>query len=288
MTETTEEKGCWGIAAIVKNEGLYVEEWIAYHLKIGASFIRIYDNQSTDDTKARALGMASQGAVTVIDWSNVGRDFNETQKMAYEDAARFFNGKVEFVAFIDIDEFLATDTGVSVADVLGGISQDAGAIACQQLVFGSSASMEWNPDLVISRFTACAPENYPENLYFKTIARPGNFVAMETVHSVKTNGRYVHVDGSDLQRPADNPRHATAFVHHPLRLHHYILKSLGEFRAKRQRFTDAVLSDALRARYHDDAFFGRDAKINVASNTDLKKYREDVLSAIEFARSINK
>lgn len=285
MTVKNIDKDCLGIAVITKNEGLYIEEWIAYHLKLGVSCIRIYDNGSIDDTKKRAFGMASQGNVIIIDWPDVGRDFNETQKMAYEDAAQFFLGKVKFVAFIDVDEFLVTDEDHCILKILNGVHQSVGAIACQQVVFGSSGNLEWVNDLVLSRFTTCAPESYHENLYFKSIARPENFIAMETVHSVKTNGNYVFVDGSLLERPTDNPRVATRVVHRPLRLHHYLLKSLGEFRAKRQRFEHTALSNSLKERYSDDAFFGRNSRINVVCNTELSRYREDVLRTIMLARS---
>lgn len=39
------------IVAIAKNEGLYLKEWIEYHLLVGIKKIYFYDNESEDNTK---------------------------------------------------------------------------------------------------------------------------------------------------------------------------------------------------------------------------------------------
>ena len=46
-----------GMVAIAKNEGPYIREWIEYHKLVGFTIFYIYDNDSTDNTKAAAAAL---------------------------------------------------------------------------------------------------------------------------------------------------------------------------------------------------------------------------------------
>lgn len=45
------DKSYISIAAISKNEGPYIKEWIEYHKLVGVDRIYFYDNESQDNTK---------------------------------------------------------------------------------------------------------------------------------------------------------------------------------------------------------------------------------------------
>ena len=60
------QKERWGvrrahICAIVKDEGRYIREWLAYHNAIGFEHFYIYDNESTDDTRQALEAAAERG-----------------------------------------------------------------------------------------------------------------------------------------------------------------------------------------------------------------------------------
>lgn len=264
----------FAVAAIVKDEAAYIEEWAVFHMVSGASSVRIYDNGSTDNTADLVRRMGRSLPVELVDWPTIGRDFNNTQKLAYADAAARLDGLVDFVALIDADEFLVSDPDTTIAAALGGLPPEVGAIACQQRLFGSSGAQQAGPDLVISRFARCALEDHGGHLWFKTIARPDMVLSIETVHSVRTRGAYAFADGSPLDRPQDNPKAATRVCHRPLRLNHYILKSREEFLTKQKRMMAADLSADSKLRYSDATatFETRDKNINHRENLDACRH----------------
>lgn len=269
----------FAVAAIAKDEAAHVEEWAAYHLLAGASAVRVYDNGSSDGTADRLRALARRGLpVEVVDWPTARGDFNGTQKLAYADAAARFRGGVDWLALIDVDEFLCADGGADgdpgVAGALAGVSEHVGAVAVQQVLFGSSGAEAAAARPVLERFTRCAPADWPGHLWFKTVARPDLLLEVETVHSVRTSGGYAQADGLPLERPADQPRMATRIAHRPLRLHHYALKSREEWRRKQARMLEAALPEASRRGYSDEAadFAARDRGLNAVENLDLARH----------------
>jgi glycosyltransferase involved in cell wall biosynthesis len=277
----------FAVAAIAKNEAPYVEEWAAFHLLAGAASVRVYDNGSTDGTADALRRLGRSAPVEVVDWPVRNNDFNGTQKAAYQDAAERCRGAVDFVALIDVDEFLCADGGPDVRGALDGFGPAVGAVACQQVLFGSSGAEAARDEPVIARFTRSAPGDYPGHRWFKTIARPDLLLSIETVHSVRTSGRYVFADGRPLDRPEGNPRMATLVSHRPIRLHHYIVKSREEFGRKQARMLAADLPDSVRQGYSDAVagFDARDRNINAVENLDLARHADAVRRRVERLRA---
>jgi hypothetical protein len=117
---------------------------------------------------------------------------------------------------------------------------------------------------VIERFTKSALDDYSENKWFKSLVRPSRVCpAMRNSHHVDLRaGRYVDSLGGDLT-PDTISGGQTPNIAGGLRLNHYIVKSLGEFRLKQARGGVAGATSAIRAaRYSDDFFFGRDEHLN--------------------------
>src|SRR5699024_2690946 len=127
----------FSVAAIMKNESAYVEEWLKYHLLVGVDHFYIYDNGSTDNMPAILAPYVENGIVTYREFPRVAR-----QIPAYNDAVQNYRNESRYIAFIDTDEFLfpvRPDTNVpqTVKEIL---AQDlhAGGIAVNWRVFGSS------------------------------------------------------------------------------------------------------------------------------------------------------
>src|ERR1700755_2182278 len=57
------------ICAIVRNEGPYILEWIAFHRCVGVEHFFIYDNESTDETSEILQMLQEAGIVTRIPWT---------------------------------------------------------------------------------------------------------------------------------------------------------------------------------------------------------------------------
>jgi FkbM family methyltransferase len=239
------------ICAMVKDEGRYLAEWIAFHAVAGVTSIRLYDNGSRDETHALVARIGRRFQVDIIPWTHIVNTYDVVQRSAYLDGARYFAGKADFVAFIDADEFVFCEDGCSLPAGLSRYPPDVGAVGLNQRTFGSSGLVHRTPGLVTSLFTWRASDDCPEHLFFKTIARPDRIVAFNSAHSVVlSHGHYVFSDGSGVEASAEHPGKAVRIQFGPLRLHHYPLKSLEEYRLKQARFGGTDLTDK-----YDESYF---------------------------------
>jgi len=271
----------FALCAILKDEADYIEEWLAFHILQGVSRVILYDNNSSDDTCERARSFAKSIDIQVISWPDSARGFDRTQRRAYVDGARRLSGAADYVAFIDLDEFLfASDYG-PLGQTLAAFPTKIAAVAVNQRVFGSSGQKSSTGDLVTSRFTMTAAADYPEGHFFKTIARPDRIIRFDSVHSVVlTSGTYVLSDGRPLPPRPDHPGFSSLITDGALRLHHYMLKSRQEFERKRQRWAGQDLSNRLT----DEYFSERDRSVNAVRDERLTVFAERIRELIGRAR----
>ena len=89
------------VCAIFKDEGPNLIEWVAYHRAVGVDYFFLYDNESTDDGGSILLSSPLKDYVTVMPFA--GRP---VQQAAYKHFIDFHAKNWEWVAFIDLDEFI--------------------------------------------------------------------------------------------------------------------------------------------------------------------------------------
>lgn len=249
------------ISTMVRNEAAYLPEWIAAHLLLGVTSFRIYDNDSDDDTAALLRRLATVLPVQRIAWPGHGIN---VQIAAFNDALAALRGKADFLACIDVDEFLYSRGFASLAQVLATYPAGVGAIGINQRVFGSSGHVERGPEPVIARFTRRARDEYAEHRWIKTIARPGATSCFGTSHHVELRtGAYVLADGRPFEARTHHLGEVDRIADGPIYLNHYMLRSLQEFRAKQQRGANSDAAD--RGGYRrltDQYFFHREGVVN--------------------------
>ena len=264
-------RASFAVCAIAKNEAPYLSEWVAFHLLQGASEFIVFDNESTDSTKETLQRLAKHAPIRVMDWS--GSDFHIMQRSAYLSGARELADRADWVAFIDIDEFLFSSKFRSLPDELDAFGPEVGAIAVGHRVFGSSGERGYRPDFVTSRFVRCAGPDNPQGRWFKTIARPSRVLEFDSAHSVVLiDGNYLFSDHTPLTRDDMNwhPGHAGRVVQGAISLHHYMVKSREEFHGKQERFAGKNLEHR-----HTDGFFDEhDSAGNEVENSDLLRFSE--------------
>ena len=52
------------VVAIAKDEGLYINEWIAFNKAVGVDHIYLYDNDSTDGLREKISSYVDEGYVS--------------------------------------------------------------------------------------------------------------------------------------------------------------------------------------------------------------------------------
>ncbi len=125
---TTEKKYKLSICTLFKNESRYLREWIEYHRLIGVDHFYLYNNGSRDRSVEILSTYVKQGLVTLVNWPDIipqDREGNpgewalSTQVQAYEHAAKYAAlGETEWLALIDVDEFLVPVRSSTLSEIL--------------------------------------------------------------------------------------------------------------------------------------------------------------------------
>jgi hypothetical protein len=157
------------LCAIVRDEGPYLAEWIAFHRLVGVEQFHLYDNGSTDETLAVLAPLVADGVVTVRPWPvpfhlHASRD-------AYSDCLERVRGRVRWLACLDLDEFLFAPGAWTLPPVLRAYEEFPGVVVRWQ-VYGSSGHVHASPAPVIERFTRRAPTTWIRNRRVKSIVDP--------------------------------------------------------------------------------------------------------------------
>lgn len=207
------------IAAIMRDEAAYVEEWVAFHEVVGVEHFYLYDNGSTDGS---GEGVFHKHNVTLIDWPGELR-----QLEAYGDALSRCT-TTRWLAFIDLDEFLFSPDYVPLPTVLRDYEHTPALGVCWAM-FGTSG-VKQRPARVLGSYRMRAPGDHPVHRHVKSIVQP-ELVAPH----VPADPHHFRCRAVDTElRPLDGPFAATV-TWERLRVNHYWSKSQEEAVAKQRR-----------------------------------------------------
>ena len=240
------------VAAIFKDEGHYLKEWLDYHLLAGVEHFYLYNNDSSDDFREVLAPYVEENLVTLIDFP--GRVM---QLPAYNDALEKFRFECRYLAFIDLDEFIFPRSNRSVVEILDEVflsaDPNSAGLAINWQFFGSNGLEKADYSRgVLERFTRRAPRDWiidlPDhkgNRSVKSIVNPRRAdylwnphfaIYFPPFHAVNENGAMVK---EFLNDPVTVDKIA---------VNHYFTKSFEEYLAKIKRGR----SDIIAKRPQDD------------------------------------
>lgn len=224
QTETP-KKYTLSICAIVKDENVYLPEWIAYHLAAGVEHFYIYDNGSKVPIATTLAHEVSAGVVTVIPYP--GRCL---QMVSYNDCMKRFAGESRWIAIVDADEFIVPKGTDDLRPMLVDY-QDFGSLAINWQVFGSSGFDTRPPGLQLENFLKRAPRTWDSHRHVKCIVQPEKVSRWTNPHFC------VHVAGAEsvneqkaIRTGAFQPVTVEKF-----QVNHYYFRSRQEYREKNAR-----------------------------------------------------
>ena len=156
------------IVAIVKDDNVYLDEWIKYHIGIGVDEILIYDNNSkiplSDEVKKLPEEYQSKVIVELFPEKIL------SQQVAYESGRKYYMNKARFVSFIDIDEGVVCEQPLQDLVNFYGSNPTIGCVLLQWKIFNASGQKFYENKPVIERFTETVDD--PTLDYGKTLCRP--------------------------------------------------------------------------------------------------------------------
>lgn len=235
------------IVGCMKNEAPYIVEWIAYHRTIGFDNFLIYTNGCTDGTDLILKRLDQMGIVHHRDndnWSGASPQQFALDAAQEEDVVK----NAEWIAHIDVDEFINIRCGNGTLDDFFAVVPDATNVAMTWRLFGHGGITQLSDTPVIEQFTACAPKYCPKPHTawgFKTLFRNiGAYQKLSCHRPNKLNKgfedkvQWVNGNGSVATRELikNGWRSSKKSIGYDLlQLNHYALRSAESYLIKRQR-----------------------------------------------------
>jgi glycosyltransferase involved in cell wall biosynthesis len=208
------------IVTCIKNEGEDLVEWLCFHRLIGVSRFVIYDNLSTDATLRILDAVPFRDEIVVHSVAD-----ESAQKYAFRDAIERYRNSLDWVAFLDADEFIVPLGETSLLDKLAEFqAKGIDGFGINWRIFGSSGRRVRPRGLVTQSFTQRAEDDFPGNQHVKSIVRLRAVKKMVNQHYFTVRGKYLLNDGSEapaaFEGLAPGPSYTQGFA-----IHHYITKS---------------------------------------------------------------
>jgi hypothetical protein len=211
------------VCAIFKNEARYLLEWIAYHHAVGVAHFFLYDNESSDGGAELIRASPLAPLVTITPWP-----YRPGQLPAYRHFIAEYAVDWEWVAFIDLDEFILPLQERSIPAALAGLPGFAGVLV-QWRVFGPSGWAEPPDGLVIEQYTLRTADDFPANRHVKTIARCSELVDVTfNPHEFVLSGNTCDPTGRAVPNLGIQP----AECHQAMVINHYQTRSRRDWAEK--------------------------------------------------------
>lgn len=261
------------ICAIFKNEAPFLKEWIEFHKLQGVQHFFLYNNNSEDDYLS-FLEPYLNNEVTLVQWPSIddGNHLHllEVQTGAYMDCIKGQKNKIQWIACIDLDEFLFCPTGEPLTKFLDRYTS-YGGVCVNWIKFGTS-NVEEIPagKLMIETLVCCNPPNHINNHSIKSIVQPHYVKTKVGAHSFGyVKGKYA-VNAEGLFVP-HNP--AKTISLDKIRINHYWARTEKYFREKK----------IARIQRHRD-FFTTEMLIN--EKNEANQYQDDAI--LQFVEDLRK
>ncbi len=138
------------ICLIFKNEAMYLDEWIKYHLIVGFEHFYLYNNFSSDNYQKILKPYIEKGFVTLINWDKVAG-----QMSAYNNCLERFHDESDWILFADADEFIVPIKYDNVKDWLKKYEKFPCVLAFWKAFTSGGIIHEDYTIPLIERFTSC-------------------------------------------------------------------------------------------------------------------------------------
>ena len=163
----------WQVVAVVilKDEATYIDNWLLFHLSIGFEHFLLYDNNSSDHIRDALAKYISGGVVTYISWP-----LRAGQIDAYNHALRLLTQKSEWIAFLDVDEYVVLHRHATIDSFLSSLDADQILLPWRNFPYSGHQVVPGGSDL--------------ENYFWAHKVTPATFVQVK--HLVRANAA-IHV-----------------------------------------------------------------------------------------------
>ncbi|OOY30420.1 glycosyltransferase family 2 protein [Thioclava sp. F36-6] len=231
----------------VKNEGPFLLEWLAHHRAIGFTDFLVFSNDCDDGTDAMLDRLQEIGWLTHVPNPGPWKEGPQWAALKQADAHPLV-AQADWIAVIDVDEFITIKTGDGTLDALIEAVPQATAFAMTWRLFGNCGVVGFEDRPVTQQFPRCAP---PDMLWpwrasiFKTLFANTGAYAKLGVHRPRAPqddklAGTLWVDGSGRKLPPHYQRQKLftppgSAPYDLVQLNHYPLGSMEGYLVKCDR-----------------------------------------------------
>ena len=251
-----------GICTIIKNEHLYLKEWIDYHLKLGISHIWLFEDYGS--LSHSDITSNYPDSVTLMSASITGAaEKNPLRQCAvFSWFSREMKNEIDWCAFIDIDEFIVLSDGTTLNDLCNRFSNsEYNGFVLYWKIYNASGHIQRPEGCVQDCYKVAVDVSFQRDLNirwnYKSIV---NIKKVSSWFICHTPGNVCDLSGSrvDIRILKNNPPIFT-----PAYIAHYFTKSWEDWMVRMKR-------GGIAAKNRDiDLFF--------ALNPDLIKYKNKLV-----------
>jgi hypothetical protein len=159
-----------GIVTIQRDRAPWLTEWFAFHYLVGFRKFYFYAHHCTDNTLAILVKLSEKLNIQSF---VIPEKMDKVQLMAYQHACDNFMNDIDWMAFIDGDEFLFPTNTLTMQDALFEYqNRNVSAIGVFNIIFGSSGHISEPEGLITKNFRRCSlnPDLYA-NRHLKSIVK---------------------------------------------------------------------------------------------------------------------
>jgi len=217
-----------GIASIQRNRSKWIVEWLAFHMVVGFEQFYLYAHKTNDGMTEKLLKLARRYDIKV----HLLDDQAQPQLLAYQHAVNSYAQEVDWLAFLDGDEFLLPAQGLHVGPALAPFEAcNLSALAVYWQCYGSNGHVKDPEGLCLQEYPRHSGPDFQPNRHVKTILRGGQAAQVRGAHLFQTSlGTF-----DELRRPITHGyMRELAPSQQYLRLNHYAVQSFDFFRQVKQ------------------------------------------------------
>lgn len=156
-----------GLVSIQRDRAPWIKEWVAFHYLMGFRNFYIYLHKCEDNSEEIVSNLCSRFN---IKYYLVSPDVNRPQDYCYKHAYDTFSHEVDWMAFLDGDEFLYPTNGKSLMDNLEPyLYKRISALSIYWRCFGSSYHIEEPDGLVTEAYTYASKSLAEVNRHVKSL-----------------------------------------------------------------------------------------------------------------------
>ncbi|WP_157269900.1 glycosyltransferase family 2 protein [Azohydromonas aeria] len=228
-----------GITSIQRNRGPWIVEWLAFHMLVGFNRFYIYAHKTDDGMTQTLLKLARHYPIAVHALDTDA----QPQLAAYRHAWAQYGQAVDWMAFIDGDEFLFSPAQEQLAQALAPYQdQPLSALGAYWVCYGGNGHVEEPAGLVMQNYPRHSAPGFLPNRHVKSLVRGGERIDIQASHVFDTpRGTF-----DERLRPL---RHGFVPELAPscevLRINHYAVQSWEFFKQTKQNMGAADGSPAL-------------------------------------------